>query len=127
MTRRPPRSTRTDTLVPDTTLFRSRTADPFGAEIDEHAHPGRGVRAAGEHRMDRLDIARIIILEARAERAACDLVGDAERADEGDADHGGGEASQRLPMFRLRFAPPLNGHLVGFRPQWPAYPTSHNE
>src|SRR3546814_15853839 len=27
MIRRPPRSTRTDTLFPDTTLFRSRTAD----------------------------------------------------------------------------------------------------
>src|SRR3546814_2612559 len=31
MLRRPPRSTRTDTLFPDTTLFRSRTDPAFGS------------------------------------------------------------------------------------------------
>src|SRR3546814_11096462 len=36
MIRRPPRSTRTDTLVPDTTLFRSRRA-PTGSGADVHA------------------------------------------------------------------------------------------
>src|SRR3546814_13411053 len=34
MIRRPPRSTRTDTLVPYTTLFRSIDADPLRAVID---------------------------------------------------------------------------------------------
>src|SRR3546814_17199983 len=79
---------------------------------DLHAHPGRGVRAAGEHRMDRLDIARIIILEDRDERAACDLVGDAERADAGDADPGGGELSQRLAIVRLDIARHRQGELA---------------
>src|SRR3546814_12612033 len=38
MIRRPPRSTRTDTLFPYTTLFRSRAAN--GAEPIEHFVPG---------------------------------------------------------------------------------------
>src|SRR3546814_1605208 len=37
MIRRPPRSTRTDTLFPYTTLFRSRSADSFGREGDRQA------------------------------------------------------------------------------------------
>src|SRR3546814_18672903 len=41
MIRRPPRSTRTDTLFPYTTLFRS------------HPRPGHGRRAAGEFRPSR--------------------------------------------------------------------------
>src|SRR3546814_10437396 len=39
MIRRPPRSTRTDTLVPYTTLFRSRTDAPFSSAF---RRPGRG-------------------------------------------------------------------------------------
>src|SRR3546814_14110390 len=34
MTRRPPRSTRTDTLFPYTTLFRSNWAAPHGLDVD---------------------------------------------------------------------------------------------
>src|SRR3546814_12967313 len=41
MTRLPPRSTRTDTLFPYTTLFRS--SDP------DRARPGRGVRRVADH------------------------------------------------------------------------------
>src|SRR3546814_8222430 len=41
MLRRPPRSTRTDTLFPDTTLFRSGVADAGAAEDDA---AGREVR-----------------------------------------------------------------------------------
>src|SRR3546814_2582470 len=37
MIRRPPRSTRTDTLFPYTTLFRSRSADSFGRDSDRQA------------------------------------------------------------------------------------------
>src|SRR3546814_14662549 len=37
MIRRPPRSTRTDTLVPYTTLFRSADADAHGVGGDGHA------------------------------------------------------------------------------------------
>src|SRR3546814_13843430 len=63
MTRRPPRSTRTDTLFPYTTLFRSRPHQPFGgpagAEPDEigeratalyRAVQGGNVEARGAHR-----------------------------------------------------------------------------
>src|SRR3546814_3320793 len=50
MIRRPPRSTRTDTLFPYTTLFRSERAgqahrDHVGVERFAHPHPG--VEAAG--------------------------------------------------------------------------------
>src|SRR3546814_8627570 len=38
MIRRPPRSTRTDTLFPYTTLFRSRRARPAGRDDDRIAH-----------------------------------------------------------------------------------------
>src|SRR3546814_18901294 len=45
MIRRPPRSTRTDTLFPYTTLFRSRQAGPGGSDLSGHgggrAHPRR--------------------------------------------------------------------------------------
>src|SRR3546814_1781772 len=38
MIRRPPRSTRTDTLFPYTTLFRSALHERTSAEIDQRAH-----------------------------------------------------------------------------------------
>src|SRR3546814_18271477 len=44
MIRRPPRSTRTDTLVPYTTLFRSEAA-AFYAEYPEADGPGQGYMA----------------------------------------------------------------------------------
>src|SRR3546814_2967336 len=52
MIRRPPRSTRTDTLFPYTTLFRS---DPDDDEIDARRHqqrrpPGRPASLAQHHR-----------------------------------------------------------------------------
>src|SRR3546814_10295533 len=62
MIRRPPRSTRTDTLVPDTTLFRSHPglpdtrhrADARGCGFAAAAPPVRGVaarrRGRGNHR-----------------------------------------------------------------------------
>src|SRR3546814_7529927 len=45
MKRRPPRPTRTDTLFPFTTLFRSPLADPFqGAQFDQLRQIARGRR-----------------------------------------------------------------------------------
>src|SRR3546814_5350111 len=38
MIRRPPRSTRTDTLFPYTTLFRSRRVNQPGLHLDRHLH-----------------------------------------------------------------------------------------
>src|SRR3546814_9037559 len=60
MTRRPPRSTRTDTLFPYTTLFRARRpavhhrafAD-MGAQIDEAGHQHRARRDIGAAPHDR--------------------------------------------------------------------------
>src|SRR3546814_8019776 len=40
MIRRPPRSTRTDTLFPYTTLFRSREAGPVAGRLVRHRLPG---------------------------------------------------------------------------------------
>src|SRR3546814_15579136 len=39
MIRQPPRSTRTDTLFPYTTLFRSRVAVCVGSDVDVHGLP----------------------------------------------------------------------------------------
>src|SRR3546814_15605925 len=50
MIRRPPRSTRTDTLLPYTTLFRSR-ADQKGEEA-EALLQGPGVHAAARRRIE---------------------------------------------------------------------------
>src|SRR3546814_8121507 len=48
MIRRPPRSTRTDTLFPYTTLFRSRSGDEFGRR-----HFGQDHRPCGDRPEDR--------------------------------------------------------------------------
>ncbi len=68
-------------------------------EIHEHAHPRRGVRAAGKHRVDRLDIARIIFLQYRHERTARNLIGDAECADARDADPAAASCPSVSPLF----------------------------
>src|SRR3546814_10524876 len=59
MIRRPPRSTRTDTLFPYTTLFRSyRSALPFAvhhAQAKHHSHACRSARRALLLRRHQLD------------------------------------------------------------------------
>src|SRR3546814_3758711 len=47
MIRRPPKSTRTDTLFPDTTLFRSRLHGPVSALNKAHSVRNQGRAAAG--------------------------------------------------------------------------------
>src|SRR3546814_936347 len=96
MKRRPPRSTRTDTLFPYTTLFRSLSAlsslryDPFGqsregAEHANHApgrhragggvrHCGGGIEAAGD--------VRCLAARGRADRRDRPRAGPAVRAEE---------------------------------------------
>src|SRR3546814_17701142 len=55
MIRRPPRSTRTDTLFPYTTLFRSRPRGPGDghelAGVDPQVHPGQRVHGLAAHRV----------------------------------------------------------------------------
>src|SRR3546814_2884587 len=70
--RRPPRSTRTDTLFPYTTLFRSSRAPPIGVGHRERGAPfgaeyrlPRG-RAAGDHGGPRLAGRPILWQRARA-------------------------------------------------------------
>src|SRR3546814_1094882 len=50
MIRRPPRSTRTDTLFPYTTLFRSRRAGPSRGAADSCAAPPAGSPGRGRRR-----------------------------------------------------------------------------
>src|SRR3546814_1626417 len=71
MLRRPPRSTRTDTLVPYTTLFRSRVGpgDPaLGIGVERHAadiaHAVAHLQAPNA-RPERLDYARGLVAHAR--------------------------------------------------------------
>src|SRR3546814_7489284 len=70
MLRRPPRSTRTATLFPYTTLFRSVFVRPLGGDVADHAAlamlvdvhfdagqaPQARLRAIGRHREARLDL-----------------------------------------------------------------------
>src|SRR3546814_8036796 len=91
MIRRPPRSTRTDTLFPYTTLFRSRR----GA-VDGHRHAGGGraqVEAGVEllHVVERGDVdagVADIAVDVRARRGVF--------AVQGDGVEGGGQARGRL-------------------------------
>src|SRR3546814_19403632 len=59
MTRRPPRSTRTDTLFPYTTLFRSATDENAGVEAGEVvAIAKHGVRTVAQ--FDEFELAHLI-------------------------------------------------------------------
>src|SRR3546814_11589417 len=64
MIRRPPRATRTDTLVPYTTLFRSPT-DRVADRSDRQAVQ-RGAAIFGEGVRQQADLARRVILPERA-------------------------------------------------------------
>src|SRR3546814_6654952 len=58
MIRRPPRSTRTDTLFPYTTLFRStRCAGPGGTAF---LPPGRGAKVLGTRWVDSVGVLTVI-------------------------------------------------------------------
>src|SRR3546814_11549487 len=73
MTRLPPRSTRTDTLFPYTTLFRSRRFDDLARRLGHQAaHAGellhlrrRTTRARMRHHVDRVDRRQAAIVEFR--------------------------------------------------------------
>src|SRR3546814_13442605 len=67
MIRRPPRSTRTDTLFPYTTLFRSQPA-----QVDEHPADARVVELAGDGRVDR----DVLVLGLERDAVALPLLAD---------------------------------------------------
>src|SRR3546814_14233688 len=77
MIRRPPRSTRTDTLFPYTTLFRSQV-DPEEEGDDDHRDRGELLR---EQSLRRIERARL------ADRMAQHAVDEAESGEERDERH----------------------------------------
>src|SRR3546814_5143952 len=68
MIRRPPRSTRTDTLFPYTTLFRSALAPPGERQRAENEEEGEGPRQQ-RHLMHRMDEILLVPAEAHPVRA----------------------------------------------------------
>src|SRR3546814_11527865 len=77
MIRRPPRATRTDTLFPDTTLFRShagreRAVVAAGEDLDHAADRFRTIeaRARAAHDLDAVDLVDRQVLERRQPGAA---------------------------------------------------------
>src|SRR3546814_17318191 len=62
MIRRPPRSTRTDTLFPDTTLFRSMLEDVIGDhDIEKIVRPVDGRDVEPELRDFRIEVGGLVI------------------------------------------------------------------
>src|SRR3546814_1028247 len=91
MSRRPPRSTRTDTLFPYTTLFRSRRLGlpPTGTARDDRQ--GHSRRRADFHRRRRTDPARRAVRQSRARQRA-----DQPRRQVPELDRAGRRRAQRL-------------------------------
>src|SRR3546814_8393468 len=79
MIRRPPRSTRTDTLFPDTSLFRSRVRHRLLLAVDEiaqgldHGGVDRRRLVGSEHRLPARVSAGLDVLLARSEEHTSEL------------------------------------------------------
>src|SRR3546814_14974803 len=84
MTRRPPSSTRTDTLCPYTTLFRSGQAVPIGESLLDRAHqppqPLRIVQRTAEGILNQKIIQRHAVARGVDARVDDVAAGDADRA-----------------------------------------------
>src|SRR3546814_15431909 len=93
MIRRPPRSTRTDTLFPYTTLFRSDDADAIAARLRE-AGIDAEVRPFFDDMGARLRAAHLVITRAGATTAA-DLLAIGRPAIFVPIQHGGSREEQR--------------------------------
>src|SRR3546814_11165325 len=94
MIRRPPRSTRTDTLFPYTTLFRSRDEQAAG----EAREGGADAEADG---VDALDVDAQGLRRVRVLRGGADRLSEAGEADEGPQREagGGGDADDHPPLI----------------------------
>src|SRR3546814_5045927 len=68
MIRPPPRSTRTDTLFPYTTLFRARLVEARAPARSRRVAPYRGGGARGRSRMPWHPAARPVLADGRADR-----------------------------------------------------------
>src|SRR3546814_6726450 len=91
MIRRPPRSTRTDTLFPYTTLFRSR-ANPYGLSAASAARAGSSARARVSRVIARPQTARM----TRDERVADILRAARDRSEE--------HTSELQSLMRISYA-----------------------
>src|SRR3546814_18768494 len=88
MRRRPPRPTRTDTLFPYTTLFRSRRAEPAAADFDPAEGAGYASSPCSLHELDPVHLGYMSTAETIAllnellegERAGARAVGEMARA-----------------------------------------------
>src|SRR3546814_13177419 len=86
MLRRPPRSTRTDTLFPYTPLFRSGSEDPCAASADARLSPRQGPRESGAQDARRGAAAGCA---EQLHSGGCAEAAGGQQASPGDADFGG--------------------------------------
>src|SRR3546814_6179298 len=96
MIRRPPRSTRTDTLFPYTTLFRSKDIDVF-INVDGFTNPG-GFETLGSGKAAEYDAMNEIAVVTRGVIAGyqVDLIGVTFRSEE--------HTSELQPLMRISYA-----------------------
>src|SRR3546814_7110671 len=83
MIRRPPRSTRTDTLFPYTTLFRSPRAPPRDGNLSvasPSASPAHDYEPAGELKIGQVGIANLRVRTLDVARLAAEMADRVKRA-----------------------------------------------
>src|SRR3546814_6995834 len=73
MIRRPPRSTRTDTLFPYTTLFRSHAGEPRDARRSRRHRPRHGCEAPDRHALGHRRAGRRAAVRGRSEEHTSEL------------------------------------------------------
>src|SRR3546814_11342498 len=104
MIRRPPRSTRTDTLFPYTTLFRSRPCQLLGPCRHQLAVPPEQAAVGADDQVcvvERADADRIALVDADDDGADMIARGGAERGDLRTVDQSRGEIEPRVPFGAL--------------------------
>src|SRR3546814_18019269 len=115
MIRRPPRSTRTDTLFPYTTLFRSPSGDPVGQADQGCSHPQEQGDGQDDHPFASREEEEVSNGPLRLERTVRRAVA----AEEG-RDRAGGRWPRPDPdlVAPLHPSPAVRRAAVA-RPQWP--------
>src|SRR3546814_1266609 len=106
MIRRPPRSTRTDTLFPDTTRFRSEPwagAVPRGRGAEPRAHEGRRPLRAGNDARQGLQRRRRTVRSHHPDRL-CDDRGWAHRLAAGPGGRSEEHTSELQSLMRISYA-----------------------
>src|SRR3546814_3345768 len=98
MIRRPPRSTRTDTLFPYTTLFRSVDQQVIEATVELEQHPGDAAVA----REQTVGIVNEVVVVEQNTRLLVALVGFQNVVAENQQRPGGARHHQRIAVLRKR-------------------------